>query len=983
MGRPSRVARTPPVVTPVQTKYRKFGLVFLIVFLPLVALFGGIFWLARGQTPGSSRTAVLYVGDSTGNVLEALQLDPGNVEVTIQTSATRSVADLAAYEVVILNDVPLTAAEQATVAAWAAQENHGVVVIMGPRLTAGTTLLATLGFTTATRFANNTGFPATAEELAPYKGLSVVQENVQTRGHPVLETIVWNTAPELFYFTILTDMAPDVVKYTTMQWNGNVSVTDHALVAGRAVGANQGPNAFVFAGWFQDEFDSIEANEHFMVWPYFNYLMFTTTQAAAGKPVPEYGRWEYSPVPHFQDQVVLGLVVLVTGLAAAYLYYRVRKNKQEHREVFVTSDLDALGPQVEPGASPSPAPGDDGERDGGPAGPKLSPEAEVVIPPEAVPGAEAPRAVPVEDLYVDEEDDWEAIGFHRQIGGFFKLFFVMLFLLIPQLLVTSIVMPRFLAPYPQANGWYSYTLRFFEAIWLVFDMGFSFAITKFFAQHRLERPEKAYHYVQLFVWWEILSGVVQIFLVAFLGAIVFPLTNFSYLSWMFVAHSLIQFPGFYLVFQYFFQGQQRADYHMIAFALQYFILRMVLQVVTVPLFRAIYAGDVMYGAAFGVGIGLLIGQLLGDVVLFFLTMLMYKKMNLPVKPIFAADYTMAEFTETIKFGGKMVLGQMWVPLGWLLQVYLVGVFLPNSSAEQGYFELAFTISTIPQAISLLMGAMLGGLTEAHEYEKHDLLNYSTFSGIKWGNVWTIYLCTVFWAIGAEFIIGASGPNWARAAALIPFLMIYRLLGPISWQADYEFAAADKPLYAGIAWIIEQAIRGALMFVLLANLNVMEAVVMAYWVALGTKDVIVLALIRKKIHKWDWHPWQAFVAPILAGIANFLLLRGLVFLVVDALGLGLGILSAMLLFVVSLFLFEHVYSFFVGLFGGYDDNTLAELRRATGMVTGVGGFARLYYRAARAGAKLSPLHNKFPVRVYEAAQREAAQLTAIKKKIVLT
>ena len=97
-------------------------------------------------------------------------------------------------------------------------------------------------------------------------------------------------------------------------------------------------------------------------------------------------------------------------------------------------------------------------------------------------------------IHVSKDNKWEQVGFHRQISGFFKLFFVMILLLIPQLLLTSIVMPRWIQPYPAAGGQYSYTLRFFEAIWLVFDLGFNYAITKKFAEHRLENPKKAAEY---------------------------------------------------------------------------------------------------------------------------------------------------------------------------------------------------------------------------------------------------------------------------------------------------------------------------------------------------------------------------------------------------------------------------------------------------------------------------------------------------------
>ncbi len=918
-------------------------LISLTLSIIISSLILATFWMpSSAQTSDPVKNNVLYVGNSLGNVYDALSLDKENMDVQSQKPQSLSFADLDNFDVVVLNDANLSTSDLATLSSWAAIDGHGVMIIMGAELTQENSILSTFGFTTDTHFSNNTGKLNNSEDLQEKKGLCSVNPDLDPSLSPIL-SMVWNSAPEIFYFTLIPNLQSEVITYVKMQWNnGKPEVSDYPLVAGIKVGDNSGPNVYLYSGWLQEEFDNVEANEHFMVWPYFNYLMFSTAQASIGNQVPEYGYWKYSPVPHLTSQIFIGALVFITGVVSVWLYVRARKHKKSHREIFLASDIDT----------------------------SESEQNEEII-----------EEIKDKSIYIDKNNDWEAIGFHRQISGFFKLFFVMILLLIPQLLVTSIVMPRFLNPYPQASGWYSYTLHFFQAIWLVFDMGFNFAIVKYFSQHRIERPEKAFHYVQLFIWWEILSGVAQIFLIAFVGSIVFPMTNMAYLSWMFVIHSLIQFPGFFLVFQYFFQGYQRADLSQIVFALQYFVLRMAIQLITVPLFRAIFSNNVVYGAAFGCGIGLLVGQMLGDMALFGISLKMYRNMQLPLKPVFRADFTKEEFRETLTFGAKMVAGEVWVPAVWLLQVFLVGVFLPNSSAEQGYFELAFTIATVPAAISLLMNSMMGGLTEAHVYKKKNLLNYTSFSGMKWGSIWTLYLVSVFWAIGKEFIIGASGPNWARAADLIPLLMIFQILGPISWQGDNEFAAANKPGYAGLAWIVEQIVRAAALYLLLSTMLKMEAVVLAYIIALAIKDVLVLYLIRKKIHTWPWNPWQAFIAPALSAIVNYFIIRGIVFILVDR-WLGYGIISAMLLFIIGLFVMEHVYSFFVGLFGGYDDNTMKELDRATKMVTGVRFLTRIYYNAALLGAKISPLHNKFKVEIYEEAQKEAEELTAIKKKVVL-
>ncbi|MHA1777592.1 MAG: lipopolysaccharide biosynthesis protein [Promethearchaeota archaeon] len=918
-----------------KTKLVSYSLICL-----LIISFGGSIFFSNAAAQSSTLTEVLYLGDPTENVAQALMIDSDTMHVTVQDPSNIDFSDLSSFNVVVINDALLSSTEQANLVNWGADSNHGIMVIMGPNLTANSTLLVSLDITTSTALTNNSGYITTPDELNEKKGLSLVTDEYKDSELPFISSIVWNTAPETFYFTLFSDLSSDVDTIIQMQWtDANVTTTNYPLLAGKSLGSNNHLNIYVFSGWFQNAFDDVTSNQHFMIWLYFNYYIYSVAQSSISYTnIPQYGDWIGSPVPHFQAQLILGIVVCVIGIGSVVAYSYARKHKKGHREIFV-SDEEKITEEI--------------------------PEEELK-----------------KEIYVDKENKWEVIGMHRQIAGFFKLFFVMIILLIPQLVVTSFIMPVYLNPYPQASGWYSYTLHFFEAIWLVFDMGFNFAITKFFAQHRLERPEKAYHYVQLFMWWEILSGVAQIFFIAFLGSIIFPHTNFSYLSWMFVVHSLIQFPGFFLVFQYFFQAYQRTDFSMISFALQAFVLRLALQVATVPIFKTIFANNVIYGPAFGAGIGMLVGLLLGDWVLFGITMGMYKSLKLPLLPIFTADFNKSEFVETLKFGGKMVLGQMWVPLGWLLQVFLVGIYLPNSSAEQGYFELAYTVSTIPQAIALLMSSMLGGLTEAHEYKKENLYGYTSFSGTKWGSLWTFYLVSTFLAIGGPFILGASGPNWARAAELIPLLMLFQALGPTSWQADYEFAAANKPIYAGIAWIVEQFIRAVLTFVLLAQMHTMEAVIIAYIISLSIKNVLVMILIRTKIHKWDWNVWQAYLAPLISAAVNYLILRGIVILVVDVMfGGDYNIINAVILFVIGMFGMEYVYAFFDGLFGGFCNNTLDELDVATNMVTGVKGLARAYYSMVKFGAKLSPIHNRFKVKVYEAAFKEAQELTDIKKKVV--
>jgi len=63
-----------------------------------------------------------------------------------------------------------------------------------------------------------------------------------------------------------------------------------------------------------------------------------------------------------------------------------------------------------------------------------------------------------------------------------------------------------------------------------------------------------------------------------------------------------------------------------------------------------------------------------------------------------------------------------------------------------------------------------------------------------------------------------------------------------------------------------------------------------------------------------------------------------------------------------------------LFGGWDDNTLQEFGRGTNLSSFMRPMARLFYLSTRLGARVSPLHGRFPITIYDQARAEAEALT---------
>ena len=156
---------------------------------------------------------------------------------------------------------------------------------------------------------------------------------------------------------------------------------------------------------------------------------------------------------------------------------------------------------------------------------------------------------------------------------------------------------------------------------------------------------------------------------------------------------------------------------------------------------------------------------------------------------------------------------------------------------------------------------------------------------------------------------------------------------------------------------------------------MEMVIITYIIALIVKDIVVWIIIEKKIHRHSWYPWATFIAPGIGAILIYVILYLITKLVSP------NLITVLLIFVLTFFIFLNVYSFFVGFFGGYDKNTIQEFEKSAYMTTGPAGFfSRLLFKSANAGTRISPLHNRFPITIYEDAYIEANELNSFKKKL---
>jgi hypothetical protein len=197
----------------------------------------------------------------------------------------------------------------------------------------------------------------------------------------------------------------------------------------------------------------------------------------------------------------------------------------------------------------------------------------------------------------------------------------------------------------------------------------------------------------------------------------------------------------------------------------------------------------------------------------------------------------------------------------------------------------------------------------------------------------------------------------------------------SWVGDAVQLGSNKPYLKSILVFSEQVIRVILAWVLLERFQV-TALIIAYFVGLFSKGIVAYIVNNKLCYPQRFFVWQSLVAPFLAGAVHF----GVMSMITGFIWQGDQITSVLIFFIGILPSFP-LYMFLYGLFGGWDEATLNELKDAVTLT----GFIRPlthwgFYAPTAFGAKISPLNGRFPISIRTAAMIEANQLTAEKVKL---
>ena len=265
-------------------------------------------------------------------------------------------------------------------------------------------------------------------------------------------------------------------------------------------------------------------------------------------------------------------------------------------------------------------------------------------------------------------------------------------------------------------------------------------------------------------------------------------------------------------------------------------------------------------------------------------------------------------------------------------------------------------------------AILPALSEARALNYQALMRYTASQGIRYGGWFSFFLFAALAAIGERVLMT---PIAARYADLGPWLMAMLAWGALQWTAwlpERMLEAAGRPGLIAVAAFIEQVVRIGGGLVLIPQWG-MPGVLVAWGAGLLIRAGWVRIFAERSLVKVRIYVWQALIVPATGALILYQLLRLILASWSPVTWEAVGWSTAGV-FLIGLLL----YGFLTGILGGWDAGGVADLRMATRLTTISLPYTWVLMQAVRVGTRISPLHGRFPLGLYDWAQKEANALT---------
>ncbi len=161
----------------------------------------------------------------------------------------------------------------------------------------------------------------------------------------------------------------------------------------------------------------------------------------------------------------------------------------------------------------------------------------------------------------------------------------------------------FLYPFPEAAGYRAAATAIFGLFFQAFDLGTANIMNRFLGEASIKDPSKMLNYIQYFIWYQMITGLIQTTTVSIYALAFVPQGQLGYAVWIMLIHSTTQYPGFLGVFRNILNTLQQYHRTAILNFISSELVQRVTEIVFVLLGRHVGASNPAIGEIMGIAIG--------------------------------------------------------------------------------------------------------------------------------------------------------------------------------------------------------------------------------------------------------------------------------------------------------------------------------------------------------------------------------------------
>lgn len=588
---------------------------------------------------------------------------------------------------------------------------------------------------------------------------------------------------------------------------------------------------------------------------------------------------------------------------------------------------------------------------------------------------------------IDSNELWENIGFHRPLGGtLYNIPFLLISAFLGLGLMTFYL--HYLYPFPESMGYRSAATGIFSLMFYAFDLGTANLLNRFLGESNVKDPKKMILYIQYFIWYQMMTGLVQTTAISMYALFIVPRQELAYAVWIMLVYSTVQYPGFLGIFRGILGALQQ--YHrtiVLNFIASEFFQR-ITEIGFVILGRWYGQQNPLIGEILGIAVGATIGFYVDDFIATAVSAYFFQKYmkgyGLRVRDCFRHDFDKQLVKTCLFWGIRSGLPNFMWTLNNFISLMLWVTYVPQYTTFLALSNVAGSIGTV-MGVSIDLG---GAISESYFNGKKVLAQYYVSQAFRYTGILQclmlsgilivlgviepifMFLQLESYVLGIAFII----PKMVREAQQ-PYNNIAEntttSTGHINFQMAidvFEGVFAIFSNYMFIAWLKIPQTFGFRAIVWLIPCAEMPAIC--------AKVILSYVYVHKKILKVVVPWYQTYIGPIITTFIIYLvgeLYVKIVFTPLSQYNMWLAIILS-IFFLIGIVIF--VYMPLTGLVGVWDKSSIEQLRRAV-KISGPGKiFTVPMFKTLEFAVSKSKLHNKFGVDDSEAI-KEARELMVIK------